>query len=143
MTKPQRSAQLIFIQTLLVLLVFVVLFGALAIHGLRLATPGAIWAVSVTVAVLCVLGAGAAGRGKGGRIASIVLGTLAHAVIVAVLLLSGMWFGAVLLVAIAFLAMWFVALFMGARIDRERAERVLAAHEQTERAQAGRRQADH
>lgn len=124
MNKTPRSAQLTFIQALLSLFIFVVFFTALVGYGLNVANTGTIWATTSGVIALCVVAIGIAGRGKNGKLVSIILGTLAHVLLIAVYLLPGMWFATVIIVGVVFLAIWVTGIYLGARIDRERAERL-------------------
>lgn len=122
MNKPPRPARLLFVQALLVLFTFVVFFAALVSYGLDLASWWAIALVGGVVTLLCVAGAGVAGRGRRGYLTAVVLGSLAHVA----LLVAGIWVPMAFVVALVFTALWVVALWLGAKIDRERLERLIA-----------------
>ena len=114
MTRPARR---VFAATVLSLEAFVVLFASLVAFGLRLADPGAIAVVGGTVALAALLAAGLL-RTQAGY----VLGWAVQAW----LLLSGLLIPAMYVVGGVFALLWVVGLRLGARIDRERAERLAA-----------------
>lgn len=109
----KRPAKPQFTQMTLVLEAFVVLFATFAAYALRAAPASVVWTLGgVTVLVLLLL-AGYVGR-PGGYVA----GTVAQAAVLA----FGVLVPLMLVVGGVFVAMWGVSLWLGARIDRERAE---------------------
>lgn len=114
-----RSARRQFCVAVLSLEVFVVLFAALVVYGLRLADP-------VTLAV----GAGALGlslalaAGLQGRPGGLVVGS----VLQVPLPLAGLWLAMPMLVVVGllFAALWAAGVRLGGRIDTERAARTAA-----------------
>lgn len=103
---------------MLVLEAFVVLFAALVAHGLRVADPAVVWLLGGALALSLVLAAGMLRRPGG-----YVVGTVLQVAVVAGGLLVPLMF----VVGGIFAALWVAALRLGARIDRERAEREQAA----------------
>lgn len=117
-SRPSRSARRQFAATMLVLEAFVVLFAALVAHGLRVADPAVVWLLGGALALSLVLAAGMLRRPGG-----YVVGTVLQVAVVAGGLLVPLMF----VVGGIFAALWVAALRLGARIDRERAEREQAA----------------
>jgi Sec-independent protein secretion pathway component TatC len=114
----QRSARRQFAATMLVLEAFVVLFATLVAFGLRVAAPGQVWLVGGALALALVLAAGVLRRPGGYVVGSV----LQVAVVLAGLAVTLMY-----VVGGVFAVLWVVSLRLGARIDRERAERDAAA----------------
>ena len=129
--RPKKPAKVQFASMVLQLEAFVVLFAALAIHGLRdslyergplqLDSTAAIWTLAGLLFVVLIVLSRMVGR-PGGYLA----GSVAQVPVVGLGLVLPMMF----VVAAVFVAMWFVALRLGGRIDRERAE-YDAAHSET------------
>ncbi len=113
-----RSARRQFAATILVLEAFLVGFAALVAFGLRIAPPSVVWGVGGALALSLVLASGLL-RSPAGYVAGSVLqlAVLATGVAVPMMFVLGAIFG----------VLWVVALRLGARIDRERLERSLAA----------------
>ncbi len=99
---------------MLVLEAFVVVFAALVAAGLRVADPATVWLLGGALALALVLAAGLL-RGPGGY----VVGSALQVAVVAGGLLVPLMF----VVGGIFAVLWVVSLRLGARIDRERAER--------------------
>ncbi len=115
--KP-RSARRLFVAATLASEALVVFFAGLVAYGLRMAEPAVVWSATAAIAVLALAGAGRAASRAG-----IVLGWLVQAaLIVTSVFIPMMW-----PLALAFVAIWVASLRVGARIDRERAERAGAA----------------
>ncbi len=112
----QRSARRQFTATILGLEVFVVLFAALVVFGLRLVDPGPLAVGAGALALSLVLAAGLQGRPGGAVVGSALQAPLP---------LAGVWLGMPMLVGIGliFVVLWVVGLRLGTRIDRERAAR--------------------
>ncbi len=125
--RPQRSARLVFTQSVLALQAFVALFAALATFGLAKGDTlsdhsyGAVLAVMLGGFVLMVLLLLAAGVQK--RPWGLWLGW----VLQVPMLVAGLVVPAIAVIGAIFLALWITALRLGGRIDRERAERDEAA----------------
>lgn len=116
--RPQRSARRTFAATVLASEALVVVFAALVAYGLRLAEPGAIALVAGGLALSAVLAAGLLRSAAG-----YVLGTAVQVWLVA----TGLVVPAMYVLGGLFAVLWVVGLRLGARIDRERAERQVAA----------------
>ena len=112
--RPARSARRQFGATMLVLEAFVVLFAALVAYGLRATEPGTVWLLGGGLALSLLLAAGLL-RQPGGY----VVGSVLQLAVVAGGLLVPLMF----VVGGLFAVLWLVSLRLGARIDRERAER--------------------
>jgi len=117
-----RSARRQFAATMLTLEAFVAFFGTLVAYGLRLAPTGTIWVVGGAATLSCLLIAGTLRR-PGAYLAGSVLQVLVlvGAVVAATKDAAGVMF---LVTWAVFVALWIAALRLGARIDRERRERV-------------------
>lgn len=121
--KPKKPAKVQFASTTLQLEAFVVLFAALAIHGLRssvyergllvIESTTALWVIAGVLFVTLLALSRTVAR-PGGYLA----GTVAQAPVLGLGLLLPMMF----VVAGVFVVMWVVSLRLGGRIDRERAE---------------------
>lgn len=109
-----RSARRQFAATMLVLEACVVLFAALVAFGLRAAEPGTVWLLAGGLALSLLLAAGLLRRPGG-----YVVGSVLQVAVVAGGLLVPLMF----VVGGIFAVLWAVSLRLGARIDRERAER--------------------
>lgn len=109
----KKSAKVQFASTMLVLEAFVVLFATLAVSRLVDAPASQVWlAGGVLAVVLVVLSRLVAA--PGGYIA----GSAVQLPFVAVSLVIPL----MVIVAVVFVVMWAVSLWLGAKIDRERAE---------------------
>ncbi len=117
---PRRpgSARFLFGATMLVLEVFVVLFGALVVFGLKLVPTLPLVVASVVLAGLCVLATALLRRGEAGWI----IGTVAQVLLIGSALVLPM----MAIVGVIFAAMWVAAYIVGGRIDVERQERYRA-----------------
>lgn len=101
--------------TVLWLEVFVVLFATLVAFGLDRERAGTIWAVGGAGMLACIVAAGALRVPRVG----VILGSLVQVLLIlAGLAIPMMWF-----IGGVFAVTWIIALWLGARIDRERAER--------------------
>lgn len=116
--RPARSARRQFASTMLVLEACVVLFAALVAHGLRAAEPSAVWLLGGGLALSLVIAAGLL-RQPGGY----VVGSVLQVAVVA----GGLVVPLMFVVGGVFAVLWVASLRLGARIDRERAERERAA----------------
>lgn len=100
---------------------FVVFFAALAAYGLRAADTGLIIGVGTGTAVLCIVAAGMLRSrmgywlGSAIQVFAVVMGAIFEPLRIHLLP-----------VAIVFALVWIASLRVGARIDRERAERYRA-----------------
>lgn len=105
-----------FCSAILTFELMVVLFAALVAYGLREpgTSAGTIWAVAGGVALLCLVAAATVRRPVGIWIGWVVQ---------VALLASGLVVPAMVVVGLIFAALWAVALYLGGRIDSERAER--------------------
>lgn len=114
---PRRpgSARFLFGATMLVLEVFVVLFGALVAFGLRLVPTGPLVAGSLGLAALMVVATALLRRGSVGW----VLGSVAQVLLLATALVLP----AMVVPALVFGALWIASFVVGGRIDVERQER--------------------
>lgn len=112
--RPPRSARRQFAATMLVLEACVVLFAALVAYGLRVAEPGAVWLLGGGLALSLLLAAGLL-RQPGGY----VVGSVLQVAVVA----GGVLVPLMFVVGGIFAVLWLASLRLGARIDRERAER--------------------
>ncbi|EYR61942.1 hypothetical protein N866_14005 [Actinotalea ferrariae CF5-4] len=112
-----RSARRQFAATILVLEAFVVFFATLVAFGLRVGDPVAVFVVGGTLSLAMVLVAGML-RWPAGYVA----GSALQVPMVAVGFVVPLMFG----VAAIFVVLWVWGLRLGARIDRERAERAAA-----------------
>lgn len=99
---------------MLVLEAFVVLFAALVAYGLRAADPAAVWLLGGGLALSLLLAAGLL-RQPGGY----VVGSALQVAVVA----GGLLVPLMYVVGGIFVVLWVASLRLGARIDRERAER--------------------
>ncbi len=113
-SRPPRSARRQFAATMLVLEAFVVLFAALVAYGLEVAEPRVVWLLGGGLALSLLLAAGLL-RQPGGY----VVGSVLQVAVVAGGLLVPLMF----VVGGIFAVLWIASLRLGARIDRERAER--------------------
>lgn len=114
MASAVRSARRQFAATMLALEAVVVLLATLVAFGLRVADPGRVWLVGGALAVSLALAAGVLGRPGG-----YVVGSVLQVAVVA----TGLAVPMMYLVGVIFVALWIASLRLGARIDRERAER--------------------
>lgn len=113
-----RSARRQFASTILVLEAFVVLFAALVAYGLREVDPAVVLLGGGALVLSLVLAAGVLRRPGGYVVGSVLqVALLATALVVPMMLVVG----------VIFVALWVTALRLGARIDRERAERAAVA----------------
>jgi hypothetical protein len=115
---PPRSARRQFAATILVLEACVVVFAALVAFGLRVADPARVWLVGGALALSLVLAAGLLRRPGG-----YVVGSVLQVAVVA----AGLAVPLMYVVGGIFAVLWVASLRLGARIDRERAERARAA----------------
>lgn len=140
--KPQRPATLTFTQTVLGLQGLAALFATLVTWGLSrtdLVTLSAGWiwggGALLMLALFYVTGKQ---QERWGRIAGWVLQ--------APMILAGLVVPAIAVIGVMFLALWIMGLRIGARIDRERAERIAAQKldsDSTEPQEPGARQNGH
>jgi hypothetical protein len=114
---------------MLVLEACVVLFAALVAFGLRVADPAAVWLLGGALALSLVLAAGLLRRPGG-----YVVGSILQVAVVA----GGLLVPLMYVVGGVFAVLWAASLRLGARIDRERAEREQAAREPAEPGPDGR-----
>ncbi len=112
--RPARPARRLFASTVLALEAFVAFFAGLVAYGLDLARPGAIALAAGVVALGALLAAGLLRRPAG-----YLLGWAVQVWLV----LAGLVLPAMFVVGGVFAVLWVVGLRLGARIDRERAER--------------------
>lgn len=119
-----RSARRQFAATILVLEAFVVLFAVLVAAGLRVDDRPSIWLLGGGLAASLVLASGLL-RYPGGYAAGSVLqvGVVGGGILVPLMFVVGG----------IFVALWIAALRLGARIDRERAERSGASTQEAAR----------
>lgn len=110
---PKGSALAQFTLTMLILEIFVVLFGGVTAIGLRLASPGVIWTVTGVGMAFCLIAAIAIRKSPN---VGLVLGSIAQAVVLAM----GIWMPVSLVVGITFLALWVASIYWGSKLDRER-----------------------
>ncbi|BDO42659.1 MULTISPECIES: DUF4233 domain-containing protein [unclassified Cellulomonas] len=110
--RRKRPARIVLGQTMLLLEAFVVLFAALVAFGLRSAPPAAIWSVGGGLAALLLVLAGLQ-RPRWGSVA----GTVAQLPVLACGFVVPMMFG----VGGLFAVLWVLFLWLGVRIDAERA----------------------
>lgn len=115
---PARSARHQFAATMLVLEACVVVLAALVASGLRVADPARVWLVGGALAVSLLLTAGVLRRPGG-----YVVGSVLQVAVVA----AGFAVPLMFVVGGVFAALWVASLRVGARIDRERAERAAVA----------------
>ena len=114
----QRSARRQFASTILVLEAFVVLFAGLVAYGLRQAPGDVVALLAGALFLSLVLAAGLLRQPVGYVVGSVLqLALLAAGLVVPMMGIIG----------VIFVVLWVVALRLGARIDRERAERAAAA----------------
>ena len=123
--KPQRSAKLVFTQTVLGLEAIAALFAATFVSGMARAgvvnaSQGAIWGLGLWLMVMLGYAVGQQKKSWG-----MWLGW----VLQLPLLLGYFIDPAIAIIGVMFLALWITALRLGGRIDRERAERLAAAAE--------------
>src|SRR5699024_8019931 len=95
----------------------VVFFALLAAYGLRVAEQVTLWILAAVMIIWCEVAA----RMHAGRAGS-VLGSTAHMVLLLVGLLVPMMF----LLGGIFTVVWALGVWLGLKIDRERAERAAA-----------------
>lgn len=119
--RRQRSARHQFAATMLTLEAFVVLFATLVVHGLGIAPPSVVWPVGLSLAAAFLVVAGLL-RWPGGYAAGSVLQVLMVAGGVAIEPMRDV----MVVLGVVFVALWVASLRLGARIDRERAERAAA-----------------
>ena len=115
--RPVRSAKHQFASTMLVLEACVVGFATLVAFGLEAAEPRIVWTLGGALGLSLVLAAGLLRRPGG-----YVVGSVLQAAVVG----AGVVVPLMFVVGAIFAALWFSALRLGARIDRERAERARA-----------------
>lgn len=113
---PKGSALAQFTLTMLILEVLVVLFAGVAAFGLKVAGAGVIWTATGIGMLICII-AGYLMR-KNPQV-GLIAGSIAQAVVLA----TGIWLPEGLVVGITFLILWVAAIYWGAKLDRERAER--------------------
>ncbi|MDN5558362.1 MAG: DUF4233 domain-containing protein [Ruaniaceae bacterium] len=114
----RKSARAMFMMTILICEALVVLFAGTVANGLDLAPSRAVWLATIGLMMLAFVAAGLS-RGPAG----VWVGWLVQAVLVAIsFAVPMMW-----VLALVFVALWIASLRVGARIDRERAERDAAA----------------
>ena len=118
--RQARSARRQFAATMLVLEAFVVLFAALVAFGLQAAEPRVVWLLGGGLALSLVIAAGLL-RQPGGY----VVGSVLQVAVVA----GGLLVPLMYVVGGIFAVLWVVSLRLGARIDRERAQREQVARE--------------
>ncbi len=105
-----------FAATILSLEVGVVLFAALVLYGLRLVEPTVLLIGAAALGLSLAIAAGLQGRPGGAVVGSVLQVPLP---VVGLLVGESM----LVVVGLIFVVLWVVALRLGARIDRERAER--------------------
>ena len=120
--KPQRSARLVFTQTVLGLEALAALFAATFVSGLARAgfvdaSQGAIWGLGLWLMVMLGYAVGQQKKRWGVWLGSVLQ---------APLILGYFIDPAIAIIGVMFLALWITALRLGGRIDRERAERIEA-----------------
>ncbi|SED83227.1 DUF4233 domain-containing protein [Ruania alba] len=112
--KPPRPARPLFCTSVLWLEVLLVLFIVLVGYGLRVAEPALILGVGAVMTVLCSVAARMQRTRTG-----LVLGSIAQVLfLLGGLVIPAMWF-----IGGIFAVVWIIAVWLGSRIDRERAER--------------------
>jgi len=116
--RPPGSARRQFAATILSLEAFVVLFATLVAFGLRVGEPSAVWLVGALLAVSMLVVAG---------MLRWPAGYWAGSALQVPMLASGLLVPAMFGIGGVFVVLWVVALRLGARIDRERAERARLA----------------
>jgi hypothetical protein len=121
-SRPQRPATLVFTQTTLLLEAFVALFAVLTLWGLARAgqvdvSPAALWGFGFGFVALLAWAAGQQAKPRGR-----IIGWLLQAPMI----LAGLVLPAIAVIGIVFLAIWITGVRLGAKIDRERAERIAA-----------------
>ncbi|WP_250506494.1 DUF4233 domain-containing protein [Bowdeniella massiliensis] len=114
---PPRSARYLFCVVLLVLEAFVALFLALVLYGLRIVDGQSAALIGGVVAALALLAAGLL-RTRAG----LIVGTGVQVALLA----SGFWLGDMFALGVIFAVLWGVSVYLGTKIDRERAERYAA-----------------
>ncbi len=114
---PPRSARYLFCVVLLVLEAFVALFLALVLYGLRIVDGQSAALIGGVVAALALLAAGLL-RTRAG----LIVGTAVQVALLA----SGFWLGDMFALGVIFAVLWGVSVYLGTKIDRERAERYAA-----------------
>ncbi|SFK34516.1 Protein of unknown function [Cellulomonas sp. KH9] len=102
-----------FTQMTLVLEALLVFFATLVAFGLKVAPPATVWTLGGVTALILLLLAGYVGR-PGGYVA----GTVAQVAVLSFGVLVPMMF----VIGGVFVVLWAVSLWLGAKIDRERAE---------------------
>lgn len=109
----KKSAKVQFTSTMLVLEAFVVLFATLALSRLVDAPASQVWLAGGVLAVVLVVLSRFVGA-PGGYVAgsAVQLPFLAVSLVIPLMVI----------VAVVFVVMWAVSLWLGAKIDRERAE---------------------
>jgi hypothetical protein len=121
-SRPQRPATLVFTQTTLLLEAFVALFAVLTVWGLARAgqvdiSPAALWGFGFGFVALLAWAAGQQAKPRGRTIGWLLQ---------APMILAGLVLPAIAVIGIVFLAIWITGVRLGAKIDRERAERIAA-----------------
>ncbi|MBO3084459.1 DUF4233 domain-containing protein [Cellulomonas fengjieae] len=111
--RRKRAAKPQFTQMILVLEAVLVFFATLVAYGLRLAEPAAIWWVGGSMSVVLLLLSGFVAR-PGGYVA----GSIAQVLVIA----AGIFVPTMYAIGGLFVVLWVVALYLGNKIDRERAE---------------------
>ncbi|WP_089801747.1 DUF4233 domain-containing protein [Cellulomonas sp. KH9] len=112
-SRPKRPAMPQFTQMTLVLEALLVFFATLVAFGLKVAPPATVWTLGGVTALILLLLAGYVGR-PGGYVA----GTVAQVAVLSFGVLVPMMF----VIGGVFVVLWAVSLWLGAKIDRERAE---------------------
>lgn len=110
----RRSARAMFMMTTLLSEAFVVLFAGVVAYGLRLVPSPGVWFATGGLMLLAIAAAGLARKPAG-----VWLGWFVQIVLVVL----SFWVPLLVVLAVAFVALWIASLRVGARIDRERAER--------------------
>ncbi len=119
--RRRRSARHQFAATMLTLEAFVVFFATLVVHGLGIAPASVVWPAGLSLAVAFLVVAGLL-RWPGGYVAGTVLQVLMVAGGVAIPPVRDV----MIVLGVIFVGLWVASLRLGARIDRERAEREAA-----------------
>lgn len=109
----KKSARTVFANSILYLEAFVILFAALAAHGLQVKNTGVIWSVALVLFVFFVAHARMLDKKWVYYSASALQG---------VLLVIAIYIPMMLLIALIFIVLWIVGLWLGNKIDRERKE---------------------
>jgi hypothetical protein len=108
----KRPATVVFAETMLLLEAFLLVFVTLVAYGLKVAPSAAVWGVGLGLALVLAVLSGLQRFGWGR-----VVGSVAQLVVVA----GGFWVPMVWVIGGIFVVLWVAMLWLGARIDRERA----------------------